>query len=159
MTKASKTKVVKKVATKMKKATAKVTPLRVLEGGKQEHITISNRNVTNQLSEAMKVLSSSRAMKGDVAIRVFLLCKQIDALANASKIAVSDIMKANAKNLDDVDGRFEVVSQEKYMADIEEFLDKVHKTSIVKFTADDFKNVGLSAVDYAALEFVLSDRI
>ena len=126
MTKASKTKVVKKVATKMKKATAKVTPLRVLEGGKQEHITISNRNVTNQLSEAMKVLSSSRAMKGDVAIRVFLLCKQIDALANASKIAVSDIMKANAKNLDDVDGRFEVVSQEKYMADIEEFLDKVH---------------------------------
>lgn len=159
MAKATKAKVQKKVATKMKKAQAKVTPLKALEGGKVEHISISNRNVTNQLSEAMKVLSASRAMRGDVAIRVFLLCKQVDALAISSRTAVADIMKANAKNPDDVDGKFEVVSQEKYLADIEAFLDTVHKTSIVKFAVADFQHVGLSAVDYAALEFALSDSI
>lgn len=159
MTKATKAKVTKKVAAKVKKVQAKVTPLKALEGVNTEHITISNRNVTNKLSEAMKVLSSSRAMRGDVAIRVFLLCKQVDALAISSRTTVGDIMKANAKNPDDLDGKFEVHSQEKYLADIEAFLDVVHKTSIVKFTAADFQHVGLSAVDYAALEFALSDSI
>lgn len=159
MAKATKAKVQKKVEIKRKKAVAKVTPLKALESGNTEHISISNRNVTNQLSEAMKVLSASRAMRGDVATRVFLLCKQVDALAISSRTAVADIMKANAKNPDDLDGKFEVVSQEKYLADIEEFLDRVHKTSIVKFAAADFQHVGLSPVDYAALEFALSDSI
>jgi hypothetical protein len=136
-----------------------VSALKAIAGGKTENITISNRNVTNQLSEAMKILSSSRAMKDEVALRVFQLCKEVDALAVSSRTAVADIMKANAKNPDDLDGKFEVHNQEKYMADIDAFLDRVTTTPIRKFAYTDFANVGLSAVDYAALEFVLSDRI
>jgi len=154
MTKASKTKVVKKVDAKAKSASAKVAQIRAMAPPVGEPpIEFSNGIFNQHLSEVMAIIANSRALKGPVAYKIFLLCSKLDAIAPVVRDSITKIMLAHAKDKDP-SKPFEVVDKVAYEAEMTAFLSEGHETNIQRFEVEDFANVGLSPNDYSTIKFL-----
>jgi hypothetical protein len=149
MTKASKTKVLKKAKAK---TAAKVTRIKPAPSD-LGNILFTNAVFTPHLSEVMAVVANSRSLKGPVAYKVFLLCSKLDVLASAVRESITKIMMSHAKNPDPT-VKFEVVDKVAYEAEVNEFLSITNYTYIPKFSVEDFANIGLSPNDYSTLSFL-----
>lgn len=154
MTKVSKTKVIKKVKAKAKAASARVTQIRAMAPPVGEPPIEFNNGIFNQhLSEVMAIIANSRALKGPVAYKIFLLCSKLDVVAPVVRDSITKIMLAHAKDKDP-NSKFEVVDRAAYDSEMNAFLSEGHETDIQRFEVEDFANVGLSPNDYSTIKFL-----